>query len=114
MRFADPRSAIYPKLIGTPMKRIIDMGYDHLDVAWFRSSIPTSIPLLLKIQDLLDRLFLLNHFSEYTKGEINCIDSKDDTKSSVAPSDKPVFNTIDASVARTSVACIVIPSDASR
>ena len=114
MRFADPWSAIYPKLIGTPMKRIIDMGYDHLMLLGFDPAFRRVSRYSLKIQDLLDRLFLLNHFSEYTKGEINCIDSKDDTKSSVAPSDKPVFNTIDASTARISVADIVTLSDASR
>ena len=114
MRFANPWSAIHPKLIGTPMKRIIDMGDDHLMLLGFDPAFQRVSRWSLEIQDLLDRSFLLSHFSEYTKGEINCIDSKDDTKSSVAPSDKPVFNTIDASVVRISVAAIVTPSDASR
>ena len=114
MRFADPWSTIHPKLTGPPMKRIIDMGDDHLMLLGFDPAFQRVSRWSLKIQDLLDRLFLLSHFSEYTKGEINCIDSKDDTKSSVASSDKPVFNTIDASTTRISVASIVTPSDASR
>ena len=114
MRFTDPWSAIHPKLVGATMKRIINMGYDHLMLLGFDPAFQRISRWSLKLQDLLDRLFLLSHFSEYTKGEINCIDSKDDTKSSVAPSDKPVFNTIDASVERISVAPIVTPSDASR
>lgn len=69
---------------------------------------------LFEIQDLLYWLLSMDHLSEYTNGKMNWIDSKDDTMSSVEPSESSVLSTIDASVARISVDCIVIPSDASR
>lgn len=64
MRFTDPWSAIHPKLVGATMKRIIDMGCDHLMLLGFDPAVQRVSCWSLETQDLLDRLFVLSHFSE--------------------------------------------------